>query len=147
MAYDNELVTVSGTSVPDNVGPSGGLLLCIKPYATWAHIGFDNGTFIIEQGYADHPIGAVSWYGAATYCNWLGMIEGISPTYNQESGLCVSAIHMMLKAIGFRPMPSGNTQLATMMEGFIHGEMSLLIATDATSIFAQMMPWQLGISS
>lgn len=34
--------------------------------------------FVIEAGYANHPVVGVSWYGAAKFCNWLTLVQGMS---------------------------------------------------------------------
>lgn len=44
--------------------------------------------FAVESGYENHPVVAVSWYGAAAYCNWRSEREGRTPCYNTSSWEC-----------------------------------------------------------
>ena len=47
--------------------------------ATWlktdsdaAYIHQQNGTWQVDKGYGEHPVGMVSWYGARAYAEWVG---------------------------------------------------------------------------
>ena len=31
-----------------------------------------NGQYVVEPGFADHPVHSVTWYGAAAFCDWRG---------------------------------------------------------------------------
>ncbi len=35
--------------------------------------------YVVEIGFEDHPATGVSWYGAAKFCNWLTLIQGMPP--------------------------------------------------------------------
>lgn len=34
--------------------------------------------YVIEVGFGDHPVVGVSWYGAAKFCNWMTLVQGMS---------------------------------------------------------------------
>lgn len=51
---------------------SGGSQALIELDDPDARIGIDNGRFVPEAGYADHPAPESTWYGARAYCRWRG---------------------------------------------------------------------------
>jgi formylglycine-generating enzyme required for sulfatase activity len=107
-AFDNLLATVSF----GNVQAHGHVLLNMNDDD--CEIEFDGETFSIREspgqhaqsaypgGYdpALHPVKEVSWYGAATYCDWLGLISGRTPFY--EGDWSVSEDHNPYEASGYR---------------------------------------------
>ncbi|MEK6799187.1 MAG: SUMF1/EgtB/PvdO family nonheme iron enzyme [Planctomycetota bacterium] len=36
--------------------------------------------YVVEPGFDDHPVVGVSWFGAAKFCNWLTLAQGMSPS-------------------------------------------------------------------
>ncbi len=66
VAYLNELETY--------VNVCGGFTcLTTKAETNDSHIvGIINGGFVAEAGFENHPINNVSWYGAVSYCTWVG---------------------------------------------------------------------------
>lgn len=50
----------------------------------------DNGENVrITNGrFNDLPVVGVTWYGAAAYCNWRSMMEGLQPCYDIETWRC-----------------------------------------------------------
>jgi formylglycine-generating enzyme required for sulfatase activity len=48
---------------------------------SWNSIRFRSGWFRIPDDYRDHPVANLSWYGAACFCDWLSMSEGLLPAY------------------------------------------------------------------
>ncbi|MBU2691451.1 MAG: formylglycine-generating enzyme family protein, partial [Candidatus Eisenbacteria bacterium] len=93
-AYDHGHVTVADSWVLDNLDWGSLPLLVID--GTNTEILFDGaGTFYLREsqsyeaqdaypeGYdpSNHPVKLVSWYGAARYCDWLNLLEGLPRAY------------------------------------------------------------------
>ncbi|MCB1047513.1 MAG: SUMF1/EgtB/PvdO family nonheme iron enzyme [Calditrichaeota bacterium] len=49
---------------------------------------------------AEHPVKMVTWYGAASYCDWRSLREGFTPYYNGDWS--VSGAHSPYAAEGYR---------------------------------------------
>ena len=99
-AYDQGHVTATPFAVNDAIG-SGEMLLELD--ASRTEIVFDpvTETFALQEsayaltyayplGYdpSDHPVKLVTWYGAAAYCDWLSMSEGLDPAYDHSTWNC-----------------------------------------------------------
>ena len=47
----------------------------------FCQIHFDGEDFGVDAGYEQHPVIGLSWYGAACYCDWLSITNGLQPYY------------------------------------------------------------------
>ncbi len=47
-----------------------------------SQLNYRNGSFVVNNGYEQHPVNEVSWYGAVEYCNWLSRQSKLTPFYN-----------------------------------------------------------------
>ncbi|MBU1701654.1 MAG: formylglycine-generating enzyme family protein, partial [Candidatus Eisenbacteria bacterium] len=96
-AYDNGYVTVTSMSVQDNLDGSIEILLDFDN--DYGEILFDGaGTFYLREAPSElaqsaypegydptfHPVKAVSWFGAARYCDWLSLQMGLSRAYEHS---------------------------------------------------------------
>jgi len=55
---------------------------------------------VIRTSYRDHPVREVTWYGAAAYCDWLSLQEGLPRAYDHETWQCNG--HTPYSAAGYR---------------------------------------------
>jgi formylglycine-generating enzyme required for sulfatase activity len=101
-AYDNGYVTATTTSVRDNLDGSTEELLDLDDVE--CEIQFDSQTEMFylrespsshaQEAYPDgydpavHPVKEVTWYGAAAYCDWLSMQEGLPRAYDHSDWSC-----------------------------------------------------------
>jgi formylglycine-generating enzyme required for sulfatase activity len=85
-AYDHGYVTVTPISVLDNLDGSARELVDLN--GDGCQIAFSGGTFTVESGKGNHPMVRVSWYGAAAYCDWLSMQQGLPRAYDHSSWRC-----------------------------------------------------------
>ena len=83
-AYNQGFVDATHFTVTDPV--SGVELLSLEDYS--CEIDFLSHTFTVENGRDDYPMLQINWYGAVSYCNWLSMMEGLSPLYDHTDWLC-----------------------------------------------------------
>jgi hypothetical protein len=108
-AYDRAYVSATSISVKDNLG-STEKLLDLNTDAS--EISFSNGIFSLRDGghgiNPNHPVKEVTWYGAAAYCDWLSLREGLLRAYNHETWSAMTAIHMDRLVIGYPPKLNGN---------------------------------------
>lgn len=85
-AYDNGYCTATSSSLQDNLDGSTEELLDLDD--TDCEISFSGGTFTVDSGKEDHPVNAVSWYGAASYCDWLSMEAVLTRAYDHSTWEC-----------------------------------------------------------
>jgi len=83
-AYNNGHVDATEFTVTDPV--SGEELVDLNNYS--CEIEFLNDTFTPEDRRDDYPALVVSWYGAASYCDWLSLMEGLAPLYDHTDWSC-----------------------------------------------------------
>jgi len=83
-AFDKDYVLASPESSIDS--ESGEELLdMVDPDCL---ISFSEGLFSVLPGKEDYPVVEVTWYGAACYCDWLSMMEGLTPLYDHVTWEC-----------------------------------------------------------
>ena len=100
-AFDQGLVTATRDMVLDNMDGCRRELVGLG--SKFSEIGFDGeGEFFLREspcewarkaypeGYdpARHPAKEVTWYGAAAYCDWLSLREGLDRAYDHDTWLC-----------------------------------------------------------
>ncbi|MFH1220086.1 MAG: SUMF1/EgtB/PvdO family nonheme iron enzyme [Candidatus Eisenbacteria bacterium] len=87
-ADDNNYVTATSSAVNDNLDESTALLVHLAE--SDCQISFSGGVFTVASGKEDYPMVNVSWYGAAAYCDWLNMSQGLARVYNHSTWQCNS---------------------------------------------------------
>ena len=98
-AYDRGYVTATSSSVRDNLDGSNVELVDLDDGD--CELAFSGGAFSLREagfalrhaypeGYdpADHPVKEVTWYGAAAFCDWLSLSEGLSRAYDHREWVC-----------------------------------------------------------
>jgi formylglycine-generating enzyme required for sulfatase activity len=76
-AYEQGYATATSAGLYDNLDGSTKVLLDLASSA--ADIRFANGVFTTIN--AAYPVKAVTWYGAAAYCDWLSLQQGLPRAY------------------------------------------------------------------
>jgi formylglycine-generating enzyme required for sulfatase activity len=85
-AHDPPYVTATVSSVSDNLDGSTEELVDLDDPG--CRISFSGGAFSVDPGKGTHPMQEVSWYGAAAYCDWLSMQEGLTRSYDHSTWQC-----------------------------------------------------------
>ena len=99
-AYDSGLIEADEDSAWD-IESGKGIMHFNVPYS-YCEIYNDNGIFCLREsptilaqnsypdGYDPYnfPVKKVIWWGTALFCNWLSMIDGLSPAYNVVTWEC-----------------------------------------------------------
>ena len=83
-AYNQGHVTATNESVGDAFDGSTRELVNFN----YSQISFSGGAF--STSYPDRPVVGVSWYGAASYCDWRSLQEGLPRAYNHSNWSCNS---------------------------------------------------------
>ena len=85
---DPPLVTVDGYYVLDNMLPYSTVELLLLSHP-WQEIEFSGGVFWVREtihGYKPNdPVKYVSWFGAASYCDWLSLQAGLPHAYEHPA--------------------------------------------------------------
>jgi len=97
-AYDQGYCTATSSSLGDALDGSTQELLHL--YKSFCEISFGDGVFTVDPGKSDHPVKAVTWYGAAVYCDWLSLSEGLDRAYDHGTWQCNG--HDPYNAVGYR---------------------------------------------
>lgn len=94
-AYDNGYVTAPYNysyepprvlSILDNLDGSTLELVDIGTMESGSEIDFSDGVFTCSN--PDHPVIEVTWYGAAAYCDWLSLRNGLPRAYDHATWQC-----------------------------------------------------------
>ena len=85
-AYDHGHVTATSSQLLDNLDGSTQELKSLGEYDR--EIAFSTGQFYCTH--PDEPVKYVTWYGAAAYCDWLSLQQGLERAYNHTNWRCNS---------------------------------------------------------
>ena len=89
-AYDRGYVTATSSSVRDALDGSTQELVDLGDGD--CEIAFSGGVFTLsDAGHGvngDHPMKEVTWYGSASYCDWLSLSEGLPRAYDHSDWSC-----------------------------------------------------------
>ena len=90
-AYDRAYVTATPSSVRDNLDSSNAQLVDLDRHC---EIAFLDGVFSLrDAGHGinpNHPMKEVTWHGAAAYCDWLSLLDGLPRAYDHSTWDCGS---------------------------------------------------------
>lgn len=73
--------SVIGTRLYDNLDASTLELLDMDDDED-CEISFNDTSFLVDAGFENHPVKEVHWFGAAAYCDWLSLKDGLPRAYN-----------------------------------------------------------------
>jgi sulfatase modifying factor 1 len=84
----DNLVEVGGNGVVHRVGDPSTPYCDTTASSRYSRITWDGATFDVRDGYDDHPVVCVSWYGAAAFANWRSIDEGYATCYDTWTWDC-----------------------------------------------------------
>ncbi|MCP4549782.1 MAG: formylglycine-generating enzyme family protein [bacterium] len=85
--HDPPLVSATGSSLSDALDGSTQELLDLDD--SDCEISFADGVFTVDAGRENHPVIEVSWFGSASYCDWLSLRAGLPRAYEHHGNwLC-----------------------------------------------------------
>jgi len=90
--------TLTDTSLVDGLDGSAVELLDLDHPV--CEISPDGGALIVDAITGTRPVRAITWYGAAAYCDWLSLREGLPRAYDHATWFCNG--HRPYAAQGFR---------------------------------------------
>jgi formylglycine-generating enzyme required for sulfatase activity len=145
-AFDNEYCTVFEGCIYDNLGSSAKLL---NMYGGSSELGYNYGEFrIVDRGHGinpNHPVREVTWFGAAAYCDWLNLRNGLPLSYDHNNWQCNEGDPY--RAIGFRLPNEAEWEYACRAgsaTGFSNGPITNLDCDDPV---LDLIGWYCGNSS
>ncbi|MBD3336843.1 MAG: SUMF1/EgtB/PvdO family nonheme iron enzyme [Candidatus Eisenbacteria bacterium] len=97
-AYTHGYCTATSSSLRDALDGSTRELLDLTDVD--CEISFNGGKFIVASGRQSHPVMEVTWYGAAAFCDWLSLSEGLPRAYEHDTWHCNG--HDPYNAAGYR---------------------------------------------
>jgi formylglycine-generating enzyme required for sulfatase activity len=89
-ALDNGHCVVVGTRLYDNLDGSDRELLDMDDDED-CEISYNGTALVVDDGRENHPVVEVNWFGAASYCDWMSMKEGLPRAYDhtdRNSWIC-----------------------------------------------------------
>ena len=85
-ANDQDRLSIEDIDVYSTVGER---QVLINMHTWYGRIEYDGSAFVIrEPNGAGHPAVNVTWYGAASFCNWKSEQTGLQPCYNLQDWSC-----------------------------------------------------------
>lgn len=79
-AFDNGHCQVIDMRVWDNL--DGSSLELLDMFDDDCEISFDGANFVIDEGAELRPVIEVTWFGAASFCDWKSLIDGLPRAYD-----------------------------------------------------------------
>jgi formylglycine-generating enzyme required for sulfatase activity len=88
-AYDHGCATASAVcGAYDNLDGSRVLLVDWSEDGGGSYVYFSGDRFRVFSGWEDRPMVGVTWYGAAAYCDWLSLQQGLPRAYDHSTWQC-----------------------------------------------------------